>query len=490
LVNRIAQIQPTTYSGNTASMNGLNTQALDHIPVTSKLNDEKQKAKSSLFVLGGGAALGPVLGRGLDAISGADGQLVRWSEALSKRTPGLAEKVSKLNIGGKISNLFKPIKEKLFKPGNLDDFMTGFKSGGGLTGAAKTAIESANAGVTTAGANAAIETTYNVVKATDKVAAKSFKQLASTILKGAGSEEALKIAKETAKQYGDDAAKAVSSAVEAATKEASKGAAKKIAMAQRTLDSLDKINKTNVFGRSVGKTGLFLKKNLSGTMGIINGLFAAMTINSVIQAKKGEKFSTLMEDVLGTWVGSLGGFRLFESALKGLAKVNTANSGILPTIAKVVNKVPAKGFLLPLAGAIALSSVLQKLSHKLFGKPTKEEPKTIESVNDFNNWMKDMGWSPAEIKAIENAQAQAQAAGLSQKDTMNHVANTVNNIQAQKQQPAAASLNQAEQTSSYMPSSEIPQSIHQAEDAALQALDQKINGTLENIKYNMDLAKV
>ncbi|MEW5822170.1 MAG: hypothetical protein AB1782_18390 [Cyanobacteriota bacterium] len=186
----------------------------------------------------------------------------------------------------------------------------------------------------------------------------------------------------------------------------------KQAVAQRTLDSLDEIAKMGVVGRTLGNTGIFLKKNLTGGLGVINGLFAAMTVNSVINAKKGEKVSTFMEDVLGTWVGSIGGFRLFENILKGLCKFidpktnKVVEKGLIPTVAKIVNKVPFKGFIVPMAGAMIISTMMQKLSHKLFGKPTKEEPKVIDSVNSFNDWLTQTGWTMSDFENSLKAQAE------------------------------------------------------------------------------------
>lgn len=253
-----------------------------------------------------------------------------------------------LKLGDKVNNLLSPIKSK-FNPDNVKLFKEGFSSG--------------------SMASVAKDTILNAEKATAAIA------------------EATKGAVDP-------------SVMENLTKTAAE-AVKKVPAAKETLASLEKVSKMGALGKTFGKAGLFLRKNLTGLTGIFNGLFAAMTINGVIQAKKGEKVSTLMEDLLGTWIGSLGGFRLFDAALKGLAKVNAAStaSGILPTIAKVVNKIPAKGFLIPLAGAMILSNVLQKVSHKIFGKPTKNDPKVIESAEDFQKWRQQTGWTQEEFNA-------------------------------------------------------------------------------------------
>jgi hypothetical protein len=472
LVTRIPQVQPTSYSGVNASMNGIGSQTLESIPVTSKFKDDSQKAKSSMMVLGGGAILGPALGRSLDAITGAEGPLVKWSQAISNKTPVAGEKFATglSSVKTKIGKLFEPLMKK-FVPDNLKAFKEGFHSNGGLQKSAETAIKTAQESILKAQGENALKAASGLIK--DKTVAKALQESA----KGLSGQAAIDVAKEAVKNLGDDALKAVNSAIKNA---ATKGEAQK-AIAQRTLDSIQHINKTNIFGRAVGKTGLFLKKNLTGSLGIINGLFAAMTVNSVIQAKKGEKFSTLMEDVLGTWVGSLGGFRFVEAGIKGLDAVlkSGADKGILVNVAKVVNKVPAKGFLLPLAGAIIISSMLQKVSHKLFGKPTKEQPKTIESVEDFNSWMKQMGWSHEEMRAIRQAHAANNpgAAGLNQVGD-----NEANNQQVNNQANGGYS--------GYMPTNEVPQAVFHATDPDLGLLDQKIQGTLSNIAHNMKLAKM
>lgn len=305
-----------TYSSRFANMQvpkiqDIKDSAVNNIPVAGQIA-EQQNAKSSLIVLGGGAALGPLLGMGLDRMTGSSGYLVKLAKNISDKTGGFDKWFSSLNLGDKINNLLAPIKNKFFSSDSFSAFKNGYYSSSGLKNVAE-------------------------------------------------------LAKTTAEKAG----KAADAAV-----------------AQRTLDSLKEFENMGILGRVFGKTGLFLKRNLSGLTGLLNGLFAAMTVNSVMQAKKGEKVSTLMEDVFGTWIGSMGGYRLFDNILKGLsaAEATGATTGLLPTLAKIVNKIPAKGFMVPLIGAMLMSTVLQKVSHAIFGKPTKKDPFVIEKKEDFNAW--------------------------------------------------------------------------------------------------------
>lgn len=176
----------------------------------------------------------------------------------------------------------------------------------------------------------------------------------------------------------------------------------------RSVMTLKEVDKLGVLGRRFGRSAIFIKKNLTGTMGVINGIFAAMTLSSVLNAKKGEKVSTFMEEFLGTWVGSIGGFRMFENILRGCAEFanpptrQVAAKAVLPTMAKFVNKIPLKGFLVPLLGAMVTSAVMQKVSHTIFGEPTRQEPKVIDSVDSFNAWLNQTGWSHEEIAAVQD----------------------------------------------------------------------------------------
>lgn len=164
--------------------------------------------------------------------------------------------------------------------------------------------------------------------------------------------------------------------------------------AQRTLSTLFATKKTGNLGKLFGKSGIFLQNNLTGLTGVINGLFATVTVVNVINAKPGEKVSTFMEDILGTWIGSLGGFKLCEGAINGLnafvdPKTNTViEKGLIPSLAKAVNKLPLKGLIIPMAGAAAVSIAMKSVSHILFGKPDREKPMTIDSIESFDVWLR------------------------------------------------------------------------------------------------------
>ncbi len=496
MVSPTSQIRPTIYTGNPTAMNGLNTQSLESIPVASKFKDDTQKTKTSLMVLGGGAAMGPVIGSLIDKASGADGPLIKIAEKISAKTPGLAAKVNGWNLSTKFANLTKPIKN-LFKPNNLKVYKEGFSANSGIRKAAEATIKTANQTAAKAGLDSAMAQLLQTAKGQGKdVLARTYEALATTQKMTLG--ESMKVARQVAKDLGQQ--DVFKQTLKEGVKQAKQGGLKakifgklglfkspgqQIETAKRTLDTLKKsqalesAGKMNMFGKAFTKTGLFFKKNLTGLTGMINGLFAAMTINSVIQAKKGEKVSTFMEDVLGTWVGSLYGFQLTQKVLNGLSKVYNnpnASKGILSTVAKVVNKVPGKGFVVPLAGAMLLSTVLQKVSHKIFGKPTKEEPKTIESVEDFNSWMKNMGWSAAEIKQIQKQQA----------------LNAANNPQVTVNNTPAAGLNQDNNGGyqGYMPSSEVAPAILEADQIHFASVNNKVDKDLQSIQDTLKLVDV
>ena len=352
MLNRVQISHPLTFQAKAETMPTESVEGFNQIPIARKINDDKQRTVGALSILIAGGIAGPFVGKGLDILSGGvNSPLVKWSGKIASKTPQFDIFMDKLAIGDKLRKLYDPIKLKLFKTENLKNFSKGFHSGGGLKGAAEAARD------------VAIQT----------------------------------------------------------------GNVSKQAVAQRSLETLKHLEGMGRLGKLFGKTGVFFKKNLTGTVGVMNGLFAAMTVNSVYKAKKGEKISTFMEDFLGTWIGSLGGYRLFENILKGLGEFavdsagkatargtfptasKIAGNGIIPFIAKVVNKIPFKGFVFPMIGAMLISSIMQKFSHAIFGKPTKEEPVVIDSYDSFNNWLTQTGWK------VENNQFVPPPAETTQK---------------------------------------------------------------------------
>lgn len=172
------------------------------------------------------------------------------------------------------------------------------------------------------------------------------------------------------------------------------GNKEQIIQAQRTLSTLFRTKKLGSLGKMFGKAGILIQKNLTGLTGVLNGLFATVTVVNVINAKPGEKVSTFMEDILGTWVGSIGGFKLFEGAINGLNAFidpktkNVIEKGLIPSIAKAVNKVPLKGLIIPMAGAAIMSITMKSISHNIFGKPEKAKPMTIDSLESLDAWIR------------------------------------------------------------------------------------------------------
>lgn len=418
MVNSINTHSNQAYTGAGQYLQNVNQAAADNIPLAGKINDEQTKALSSLGLMAGGAALGPIVGKGLNLMSGPEGPIVKVSEAISKRSTGFTKWFQGLKINERIAKMFEPVKNKFFNGTNVANFKAGYADGRGIKSAAEKILVEAGA----------------------------------------------------------------------------KGDAGKALMATNTLESLKKINKMGTLGKAFGKTGLFLKQQLTGMTGIFNGLFAAMTINSVIQAKPGEKFSTLMEDVLGTWVGSLGGFSIFNSVLKGLDKVvnpatGQAVNGTLLKVAKIVNKIPGKTFVVPLIGAMGLSFLLQKVSHALFGKPTREEGKTDAKKDDMNGWLNQTGWKPEDFTAIQQAQRMTNPnagqtltpATLNMKNgqqSKNSVADQLNNN-------AAANNATASQYKGYMPKEAVPASVANAMSDKGKVLTDKVDAQLADMAQDL-----
>lgn len=437
MVNQIPAMPRPAYMGTPGSLQNLNLGAMENIPVAGKIGDERTRASQSIAVMAGGMMAGPMLGRVLDLLSGPNGTLIKIAQSISdtKIAQNFNNWVTRVKPGEQVSKLLSPLKLKIFKGENLKLYKEGYNANRGILASAQASVKSATEALAQA----------NILKEAAKE----------------GTKEAARAAKQLAK------------------------ATSNMATAEATLKSttqmLGKIEKMGVLGRAFGKTGLFFKKHLTGTMGIFNGLFAAMTVNSVIQAKKGEKVSTLMEDVMGTWVGSMGGFSIFNGVLNGLMKFvdpvtkTVTAKGVLPTIAKIVNKIPAKQFVFPLIGAIVLSTVLQKVSHAVFGKPTKEDPalenQNKDSMNDFLN---KTGWSNQEFDKIRQAQ------GLPPVNKTPVANNPANNNQPQAQQ------NQANNGyKGYMPKAEVPETVIGANDAAVNKLLGNVDGSLADMAQDL-----
>lgn len=422
-------IRPTAYLGNAPTLQGLNQTATDNIPLARKI--ENHQGPSELLVMGGGAAFAKALGTLLHGLCEPTGPIVQFSKTLSDKTVGFNNWFTNLKIGEKVSKVLTPIKDRLFTSANLDTFNKGFKANGGLVGTTKFAMETAKNNLDSA------------MKITD--AAKKAKAVAKATTKLNTAE----------------------------------------AIYKSTAGSVAKLNTMGVVGKTFGKTALFLRKHLNGGFGLMNGLFAAMTINGVLKAKEGEKFSTFMQDFLGSWIGSFGGFTLFGKIAEGLSKfVNPATGkvaakGVLPTIAKVVNKLPWKTMTFPLIGSILLSTVLQKVSHALFGKPTEEakeankanETATAGSTESMSDFFNKTGWDKNAFNEVRNNQ-----------QVNVPVANTpvqTNETTAKQETP------QTNGYQGYMPQTEIPAVVATANDEPTKALFTQVDQTIADMQKDL-----
>ncbi|MGD9581298.1 MAG: hypothetical protein AB7V50_07985 [Vampirovibrionia bacterium] len=321
MLSRVTHTNPNIYFGKkepeAKENKPIAEKAIDAVPVARKVNEHSKKAIASVAGIAVAGAMTPVIGKGLDMLTGADGKLVKFAQAVDTRTVKVDGLLQKLNLGQKIDKLLGLLEHRVFKKENVEVFKKGFTSAGGLEGAAQTAR------------NVAL--------------------------------------------HNNDPIKA--------------------RVAERTIESLQQIKNLGPTARTLGKAGLFLKKHTTGTVGVMNGIFAVMTLNSVSNAPKGEKFKTFMEDLFGVWIGSVGGFKLSENFLRGCHQlvVESKTAGILPKMAKAVEKVPCKGFVVPFVGTMIISSLMQKLAHAVFGKPTKKQPIQIDSLESLNQWMNQIG---------------------------------------------------------------------------------------------------
>ncbi|MEW5822169.1 MAG: hypothetical protein AB1782_18385 [Cyanobacteriota bacterium] len=463
MVNQLPTAPATTYKGGYQYLQNINQGAIEHIPVAGKIADDRNKAMNSMLVMGAGAGLGPALGKGLNAVSGPDGALVKMAQSISNKTPGFDKWFSGLKLGEKFGKLIAPLKRP-FSSDNLAKFKSGYKYGRGLNGSEVVAVDSAKSALRSARKLLDPQKMLETAKANNI--------LKNTRASRKALEYAEKVLENSVKNpeaHAVFAAESISTA-----KEALKKGAEQLKNVNGTLQN---INKMGVLGRTFGKTGMFLRKHLTGSMGLFNGLFAAMTVNSVIQAKKGEKFSTLMEDVLGTWVGSLGGFSIFNGILKGLQKFTAPAStatGILPTIAKVVNKVPGKTFVVPLIGAMLLSTILQKVSHKIFGKPTKEGDDKNKQKTNMDEFLNKTGWSRDQFNAVKNYQGE--------NNLLNNQPVNNNTSDAAGKKPQTDNNNGHK---GYMPKAEIPQEVLTAYDAPVQRLTGEVDTALADMAQDL-----
>jgi len=197
---------------------------------------------------------------------------------------------------------------------------------------------------------------------------------------------------------------------------------------------LQKVENKSFLSKFLVKSGIGTGHFLGGGMiGILlNGFFVGQSIKAAIDAPKGEKFSTLMEDILGNWIGAwvlmfpmaklvngIAGFRnikdpsgLGEKILSKVGKL--VGLGLDNKAAKTFDAVMGaknifgkngkidmfgkwiggpKGFAGGALRAILVMFVLtpitseafKKISHMLFGKPTHPEEENTKENQKHEN---------------------------------------------------------------------------------------------------------
>ena len=483
MVNQIPTLQIPSNLGNTTALQNINQQASNHIPIAGKINDERNRAVSSLGVFGGGMLGAHLLGKLLKDMGGPDGAIINTAKKISANPNAIKVNnwLSKLDLGTKIGKVTKAFKNfitssKYIHAENVNAYGKTFKRFGGLKGSAIMEVADAQIAMKTATRQ------LNVAQKALQAAQKANNAAQVTKL----TEQITKLGEKIV---------------------TSKASAKAAAANVRPIaNTMKEVSKLGVLGKFFGNTGLFLQKHLSTKMGLFNGLFAAMTINGVIQAKKGEKFSTFMQDFLGTWIGSLGGYTLVARAQKALLStfVNKSGvvtkSGLLPTMAKVLSKTPGwvRAFVIPMVGCIAISSLLEKVSHKLFGKPSDpvvEEAKQnqAQGATTFNgttppaanetmdSWLKQQGWDKNAFNQVK--QDQVGLINQPSTSTNNPINTNQQTVPAQKNNPVANPNNSG--YTGYMPVAEIPQAVTGGADNQIGQLTSSIDETLADIEAGL-----
>ena len=255
-------------------------------------------------------------------------------------------------------------------------------------------------------------------------------------------------------------------------------------------------NSTIGLGNMIG-----IKKIAS--MGLINGLFVGLTIKSTIDAPKGEKTSTFMDDLLGNWVGGWLLMPLVAKAWNGVANV-CVKSGMKgdQIVGNFGNKMlrgighfmnwghgtsfsKAGGFGSKLFGGTGLNSKwlitglpggimriavvgyltneifgnpLKAISHVIFGKPT--DPEVLEKQKEQQKQaMKNPQMANNQNPNIQSQQSQQPQQSPQSQSQQTQQSPQPSQSQPQPQQPEQQNPQQPQRT--YIPSSSPnPELLH------------------------------
>ena len=250
-------------------------------------------------------------------------------------------------------------------------------------------------------------------------------------------------------------------------------------------------NKIEILQNSKSLLSKFISKFTIGTGNFVGsgltsialmGVLFGNTIKTAMNAPKGEKLSTFMEDLMGGWIG---GYLMFSPAGKVINAVaglkNLATNPASPIwqkglklIGKVIGSGQGQGFskgiasglkglpggILRLALVIAITApftkLFKKISHMIFGKPTQND-KAVDKGNNENTLFD-------KLKNPSVQQNQIQSPNQSQNPTMNL---TPGNPYTYMPSSAPAKFDNKESTSKL---DNIMQRSEKAEKDALQIL--------------------
>lgn len=483
----------------------LDNSVVNQVPVAKDLKNQDNPVVASLPLFG--LWFGPKLGNLLSTMSGYSVQvaengaktaspnaMINMARSLDK----YSEPVENFLRNTKITNMIDGAKSligRVIPKQGMESLTTAFAEEVGVKAAAQKVQREVAEKIASLNTNVA----ESFVAASQKRPANTNKEVLTSIsekltqVASANTDDALKLLSEiaeTAQNSGVRELKQVAKQARNAGKTMAKESLRS-SSAQRTLDTLKAVageavqlsddvivqqaKPMGMLGKTAAKSGLFLKQQLTGLTGMMNSVFAMFTIVNTIKAKPGEKLSTFMEDVLGTWVGSMGGFALANAGMKGMLNAAKANSpGIIGKAGQLLTKLPLPGkqFILPLVASIVLCNQMTKVSHAIFGKPTKDEDKKSETQQN-----EAQATNPSQANQTSNNAVSFASEGKGIDGWLNKT--------GWENQPAAASLNQSTQSDNpaalglggnnepeYVPVKHLPNASSKAQNMASSLLSQ------------------
>ncbi|OGI03546.1 MAG: hypothetical protein A2Y25_09825 [Candidatus Melainabacteria bacterium GWF2_37_15] len=238
---------------------------------------------------------------------------------------------------------------------------------------------------------------------------------------------------------------------------------------------IDHVNKNSSFlSRLLTKfsigTGDFMGNNPMSF--ILNGLVLGDSIKSTIEAPKGEKFSTFMEDIMGNWFGGILMFPYVGKVVSAIAGLKNIGSNMTETplwrkglqlVGKVVGMGQGKSLIKSLPGGILrfaltlallsqVSKMFKNVSHNLFGKPMhKYKEKTEENTQNTTSNNQNM---TSNVQNTQNLTSNNQNMADNTQNNINDnkIGNLFERARSSASQKKPASQQENTQSYNYLPS--------------------------------------